>query len=128
VEIDYRPRCDDGPVPAVVQNWYHHLEDATTRGSKPIALMSHTRQLLHAQGFVDINELVVPLPLNSWPADPHGTEVGRWHNVGMVDGLEALSLGPFTRCFLWPASDVRRFCKEVATAISNKQNHLYQNL
>ena len=129
VEIDLRPRCDDGTLPEKpLLQWYNWLEDATTRGSKSIAYLPNTTQILQAQGFVDIREQIIRLPINTWPADPHGKEIGRWYNLGLCEGLEAISLGPLTRVYQWPASDVRRLVGEVKTAICNRKYHVYNNL
>ena len=130
VEIDLRPRCDDGTFPEQSQlmEWYKYLEDATTRGSKSIAYPPNTREMLHAQGFVDIEETIIRLPINSWPADPHEQDIGRWWNLGLCEGLEAMSLGPFTRVYRWPAADVRKLVGEVKTVVCNKSYHVYNNL
>lgn len=129
VEIDLWPRCDDGPIPEKpLLQWYSYLADATTRGSKSIAYLPNTRQMLEAQGFVDIEETVIRLPYNSWPKDPHQKEIGRWYNLGLCEGLEAMSLGPFTRVFHWPAEDVRKLVGEVKTAICNRNFHVYNNM
>jgi hypothetical protein len=128
VEIDLRPRCDDGPIPEKLQQWYGWLEDATTRGSKSIAYIPQTTEILRAQGFVDVEEVVIRLPINTWPANPGEKEVGRWYNLGLCEGLEALSLGPLTRVYKWPADDVRRLVGEVKTAVCNRKFHVYNNL
>ncbi len=129
VEIDLQPRCDDGTLPYdQIGQWYDWLSDATQRASRPIAYQHNTRQLLEAQGFVEIEEEIIRLPLNSWPTDPRSKEIGRWYNLGMTEGLEALSLGPFTRVYRWPAEDVRRLVHDVKTQMCSKKIHAYNNL
>lgn len=129
IEIDLQPRCDDETLPYnPIGQWYDWLSDATQRASRPIAYQHGTRQLLQAQGFVDIEETIIRLPLNSWPADAPSKEIGRWYNLGMVEGLEALSLGPFTRVYRWPADDVRRLVQEVKSQMCSKKIHAYNNL
>lgn len=129
VDIDLRPRCDDRTLPyAPVGQWYDWLEDATVRANRSIAYQQDTKQLLEAQGFVDVQTQVIQLPLNPWPSDPHSKEIGRWYNLGLIEGLEAASLGPLTRVYRWPADDVRKLIKEVKTAICNKRYHIYNNL
>ena len=129
VEIDLRPRCDDATLPykPIVQ-WYEWLEDATNRASRSIKYPPTTVQMLQAQGFVDIRETVIRLPLNTWPSDPKQKDIGRWYNLGMCEGLEAVSLGPLTRVYRWPAEDVRRLVGEVKSAMCNKRYHVYNNL
>lgn len=129
VDIDLQPRCDDDVLPlhAYVQ-WYKWLEDATHRANRSIAYQENTKQLLEAQGFVDVRVQVIKLPVNPWPADPHLKQVGRWCNLGLTEGLEAVSLGPLTRVYKWSAEDVRKLLEEVKTAMCSKKYRIYNNL
>jgi hypothetical protein len=109
--------------------WYGYLADATQRASRPIAYQHNTRQLLEAAGFTDIQEQVIMAPYNSWPADPHHKEIGRWYNLGITEGLEALSLAPFTRVFRWDATQhVKPLVAEVRKQICNRKIHAYNNM
>lgn len=108
--------------------WYKWLEDATHRANRSIAYQENTKQLLEAQGFVDVKTQVIKLPVNPWPADPHLKQIGRWYNLGLTEGLEAASLGPLTRVYKWPAEDVRKLLEEVKTAMCSKKYHIYNNL
>lgn len=128
VEIDLRPRCDQGEVPARLMQWYEWLEDATSRGGKPIQYQQNTIELLRQQGFADIRETKIRLPFNTWPQSAHEKDIGRWYSLCLCEGLEAMSLGPFTRVYHWPADDVRRLCKEVRQLIINKRFPVYNNL
>ena len=133
VEIDFEPRCDDGEVPKIVHDWYGWLADATTRGSKSIRYIHNTRDLLRAQGFVDIEDRVIRLPFNTWPSGTSSErarerELGRWYNVGLCEGLEAMSLGPLARAYRWPVADIIRLVGDVKKAICNRGFHVYNNM
>lgn len=131
VEIDLEPRCDDGTLPAdcPLVNWYNYLADATARVSRPIAYNHQTRQFLQSAGFIDIQEIVVRAPYNSWPNDPHQKEIGRWYNLGITEGLEALSFAPFTRVNRWDLNEhVKPLVEAVRTQICNKKIHAYNNI
>jgi hypothetical protein len=84
--------------------------------------------MLERQGFVEIQEQVIKVPLNPWPADPHLKDIGRWYNLGLTQGLEALSLGPFTRVNLWTKADVDRLIAEVKKEVCSKRFHAYCNM
>lgn len=111
-----------------VLDWYRYLEDATARASRPIKYQQDTKQLLEAQGFVDVRTQVIKLPLNPWPADPHLKEIGRWYNLGLIEGLEAVTLGPLTRVYRWSPDAVRKLILDVKTGICNKRCHIYNNM
>ncbi|KAJ4988140.1 regulator of secondary metabolism (methyltransferase domain-containing protein) [Stagonosporopsis vannaccii] len=131
VEIDMQPRCDDGtldPKGKLVQ-WYGYLADATWRVSRPIAYDHRTRQNLQAAGFIDIQETVIRVPYNSWPNDPHQKDIGRWYNLGITEGLDALSFAPLTRVYQWDLNaHVRPLLDGVKKEICNRKIHAYNNI
>ncbi|KAF8858641.1 S-adenosyl-L-methionine-dependent methyltransferase [Acephala macrosclerotiorum] len=97
VEIDFSVHCDDGTLPtgSILDMWTQSLLDAT-KDSKPLAYNANTRVLLEQQGFEDINEEIIRVPLNPWPKDPWQKDIGRWYNLTLTQGLEALTLGPLS--------------------------------
>lgn len=128
IELDLQPRCDDGTLKGSIMDWYDYLVDATRRASRPIEYQHNTRQLLERAGFTDIQEQVIRAPYNPWPKDSQLKEIGRWYCVGFTEGLEALSLGPLTRVYGWPADNVRRLIDDVKSCVTAKQHHGYNNM
>lgn len=88
----------------------------------------NTGTLLQRQGFVDIGEEVIRIPFNPWPKDRELKTIGSWFNLGLTDGLSALSMAPFTRMFNWSSQNVDDFVKDVRTEVCNRQIHAYCHL
>lgn len=130
VEIDFTPRCDDGSLPAdsALKKWHSWLMDATQRAYKPMQYNHETGAVLAAQGFVDIREEVIKIPINPWEKDPHQKDVGRWYNLGFTQGLEACSMAPFTRMFGWAREDVIRLTNDVAKEVCSRKIHVYHQV
>ncbi len=129
VEIDFQPRCDDGTLPEhPLMSWYLWLADATNRAARPIAYNHNTRQMLQTQGFVDIEEEVIRVPYNTWPQAGAQKDNGRWYNLGMSEGLEAMSLGPFSRMYDWPEFNIKTLVAEVTREMCNRNVHAYNNM
>jgi hypothetical protein len=130
VEIDLTPRCDDGTLPpnSALAGWSQHLLDATARAYRPLAYNTKTRAMLEQAGFVEIQEHTIRIPLNPWPNDPHLKDIGRWYNLGLTQGLEALTLGPLTRQSHWTKEDVDKLVSEVKREICSKKIHVYHNM
>jgi hypothetical protein len=84
--------------------------------------------MLESQGFVEIQEQVIKVPLNPWPSDPHLKDIGRWYNLGLTQGLEALTLGPLTRVNQWSKADVDKLISEAKREICSKKYHAYCNM
>jgi hypothetical protein len=130
VEMDFTPRCDDGSLPAGsrLQLWANWLMDATTRAYKPLAYNQQTRAMLQTAGFIEVSEQVIRVPFNTWPTDPHEIEMGRWYNLALCQGLEAMSLAPFTRVLHWTREQVRALCADVEREVRNRRYHVYANM
>nr|BAP58881.1 methyltransferase [Alternaria alternata] len=131
IEIDMEPRCDDHTLPpdSMLTKWYGWLADATHRVSRPIAYEHRTRQLLQQAGFIDIQETVIRVPYNTWPNDPHQKDIGRWYNLGLTEGLEALTIAPLTRVYQWDLNaHVRPVLESVRREICNRKIHAYNNI
>jgi hypothetical protein len=131
IEIDMEPKCEDGTLQSdsVIKQWYDYLVDATSRNHRSVAYRHDTKDLLRNAGFIDIEEQIIRAPLNGWPNDPHQKQIGKWYHLGLSEGLEALSLAPFTRLFDWDAEQhVQPLLKEVAKEISKSKIHAYNNM
>ncbi|KAJ5037185.1 uncharacterized protein L3040_007365 [Drepanopeziza brunnea f. sp. 'multigermtubi'] len=130
VEIDMAPRCDDHTAPpnSKLVEWTAALMDATARAYRPLTYNHDTGNLLERQGFVDIQEEVIKIPLNPWEKDPHAKDIGRWYNLGLTQGLQALSLGPMTRMLGWTPAQVEALTAEVKREVCAKKHHFYCNM
>jgi hypothetical protein len=131
VEIDLEPRCDDETLPpnAEFRQWYDYIAEATQRGGRPIAYQHNTKELLRAAGFIDIVEAVIRAPVNGWSTDPHQKQIGRWYNIGLAEGLEAISAAPLTRINRWSFEQhVKPLCGRVSKELANSKIHAYNNM
>lgn len=130
VDIDMRATSADGTLTRrnALYQWQEYLFEATAAAGKPILYERNTGKLLEQAGFVDIQEVVLQLPLNPWPSDPNLKNVGRWYNLGLNEGLEGFSLGPLCRVKKWPVEHVTEFLKLVKKDINSKAIHSYSEV
>ena len=107
------------------------MKQATEVFNRPIAYNHATPYMLAAQGFVDIEERVIRVPVSTWSRDRLERQLANWSWVAWVEmnGIEAYSLGPLTRAPVsWPVDQVKRFCRESAKDMTNRQYHIYHNM
>lgn len=128
VEVDLEPRCDDGPVPGKLSDWYRYLMDASDRTGKSLRYDRQSPRILEGLGYTDVKETILKLPLNDWATEEPARGLGRWNSVVFHAGVEALSLGPLTRVYEWPIGDVRRLIKEVQAFGLDRRIHCYQTV
>jgi hypothetical protein len=127
IEIDMIPRSRDQSIPtnSPLMAWIHYLMDATASFQRPLAYNEGTQELLERQGFVDIKHEVIEIPLNPWASDPHAKDIGRWYNLGLTQGVEALTMAPMTRMRRWQKEDVDRMVQEVKRDICSRKMHAF---
>ncbi|KAG9975189.1 hypothetical protein KCU98_g11505, partial [Aureobasidium melanogenum] len=91
--------------------WYDYLAQATDQTPKTIRYSHNTRQALSQAGFTDISERVIKAPYRAWSTDPTAFNIGNFHQTALdlCFGLEALSLGPFSRVFGWSKQEIEAF-------------------
>ncbi|KAI1333843.1 methyltransferase LaeA [Xylariaceae sp. FL0016] len=100
VEIDFRPIID-GPSSDLEKTsllrWSQDLQDKMCRLERELHPRENTIEILTSLGYVNIDHDQMRLPLNpAWPEKPHEKEIGKWFNLGVCQGLQALSLRPLT--------------------------------
>ncbi|KAF8448197.1 S-adenosyl-L-methionine-dependent methyltransferase [Terfezia claveryi] len=127
VDIDLESFSEDGSLSAKspLFQWQQYLIDATERTGKSLRYPKRTKEMLAEAGFVDIQQVSIKVPINTWPNDPFLKDCGRWFGLGMIEGLEATSLGPLTRVLGWTPDEVKNFLLPVRKDIQNKHIHAY---
>lgn len=129
MEIDYEPRCDDGSLPtsSIWRDWYNrYLTDATERRDRPIAYNHNTPQILRDNGFVDVEQTKIKIPVGEWVRGK--IALGRWYRLALGWSLLPLSLAPLTRCFHWKEGDVKQLCEGVDKVVRDAEIHAYNDL
>ena len=121
------PRSEEGVVLAnsTLANWYRLVSDAMERTYRSLAYKTDTRAVLGSCGFVDIQEQIIHIPLNTWPKDWKEKEIGRWFNVAFGRGLEAMSLAPLSRIYHWTQEEVADLCSKVQNEMKSRQFRAY---
>ena len=102
---------------------------AMDTAGRPMRLDSHRiKQQMRQAGLEDPQEQVIKVPINGWPEEPHDREIGRWFNLGLTQGLEALTLGPLTRVLRYSPEDVKDLVGRVKEEIRSRKIHAYCTL
>ncbi|KAK3395533.1 S-adenosyl-L-methionine-dependent methyltransferase [Sordaria brevicollis] len=131
VEFNWVPRSDDRSLPenSYFLQWARLLERAMEAAGRPIDLDGQrVEQQMTRAGLVDFHEEVIKVPINGWPEDPHAREIGRWFNLGLTQGLDALTLAPFTRVLGYPPEQARDLISHVKEEIRSRKIRAYCTL
>jgi hypothetical protein len=80
---------------------------------------------LRTAGFVNIEERIYKVPLGTWPRDPKMKTIGLYNRSMIYDGLQGISMGPFTRGLNWSTLEVEAFLMGVRKALMDITQHTY---
>ncbi|KAI0392790.1 methyltransferase LaeA [Xylariaceae sp. FL0594] len=132
VEIDFRPRTDDGD-PLWLRNsklmeWSHTLHQAYSVAGKNLEMNPKTRDMLEAIGFVDVEHKQIRIPFNPWPAEESEKEIARWFNLGLTQGLDAISMCPMVEKMFIPEEAVGALLMDVRRDICKREMRTYCTL
>ncbi|KAL2012009.1 hypothetical protein VTN00DRAFT_4727 [Thermoascus crustaceus] len=137
-EIDPKPQCDDGTMPPenpdgpseyALHDWfyYHERSSQVIDPPRPFRIAHNIATWMKEVGFVDVQEIVTKIPLNTWPTDPVQCEIGSWSEANWLDGLAGWSYKPF-RDLGWSIAEIEVFLVNVRKSIQNRNVHAYHNL
>jgi hypothetical protein len=134
-EIDLKCRCDDDTMPPenpdgfseyAVHDWVDLQERAAEDGNRQFRIAHRLADSLRQVGYVAVEDLIVKVPLNTWPRDPRLKTIGSWHEANWLDGLAGFSYKPLMGLG-WSKPEIEVFLVSVRKCISNRRYHVYHN-
>ncbi|EHA53463.1 hypothetical protein MGG_15490 [Pyricularia oryzae 70-15] len=91
-EIDWKFKRNSDPIPEALEKWstklHHAMED---HGMSIQCDPEETRSMLLNNGFNDVQERAILLPVNDWQSKDADKKIGRWFNTALT---ESITLGP----------------------------------
>lgn len=79
-------------------------------------------------GFVNVTERVFHIPIGIWPKNKVLKTVGLYWRTILLDGIQAIALGPLTRGCKWDRDEVEVFLVNVRKAYHDNACHMYMPL
>jgi len=124
--------------------WRYGCDDGTMKpGYKPIEMMEAIRrglaeygtevlstekklETLVNAGFTNIDQLNKKVPIGPWTADKKLHTAGLLCRTVILDGLQAMMMGPLTRGLGWKRDEVERFSVSVQEDLIDLSIHSYR--
>jgi hypothetical protein len=126
-EILYYPECDDGTMtdPYPVKDWVDELNRGIAQlGGDNFGASKLAGQMRDA-GFVNVEEIVLKLPLGIWPRDKLLKRAGLYWRVAISDGLRNICSRVFTRGLGWTMEAIDVYLVEVRKSLHDASKHVY---
>lgn len=79
-------------------------------------------------GFVNVQERIFRVPLGTWPKNKVLKVIGLYWRTILLDGIQAIALGPMTRGCGWSREQVELFLVQVRQAYHDNSCLMYMPL
>lgn len=118
--------CELSPEHPVVQFW-SLIRDGLSKLGVDFHLVKDGRleDMVREAGFVNVTERVFHLPIGVWPKNRVLKTVGLYWRTILLDGLQAIALGPLTRGLGWSKERVELFLVDVRRAYHDTASAMY---
>ena len=117
--------CHDStlePNNPMVEYW-SHVTDGLANVGVPFRCGPEIAQHMRDAGFINVTERVFYTPIGPWPKNRHLREVGLYWRAVLMEGLEAIALGPLTRGLGWTKEEITVFLANVRKAYLAPETH-----
>ncbi|KAG0652066.1 Secondary metabolism regulator LAE1 [Hyphodiscus hymeniophilus] len=107
-EIMSTPCCNDGTMPLdwPFLEWSRFGNEAAEKAGRPLEVAHELKNWYEEAGFVDVQEAVFKLPVNSWPNDQHLKFLGGKWEQNLLAGLSGFSMALFSRELGWSKNEI----------------------
>jgi metalloendopeptidase OMA1, mitochondrial len=107
-DLMHPPFCDDGTMPEdwPFKEWSETMEGASNNANRPLRIANKLKAWYIDAGFVDVQQKVIRLPINSWPRDQLLKALGTYWAENLLAGLQGFSLALFSRVFGWSKTEI----------------------
>ena len=130
-EMHHLPHCDDGTMPTEEGSEYPLLTyfRTVTRGLFALGVKLDaslaTAQNLGEYGFTNVHHEIFKIPIGTWPKNKTLKTVGLYAKVGILDGLQAMSMASLTRGLGWKREEVELMLVDVRKCLMDGSVHAY---
>ncbi|KAI9836223.1 MAG: hypothetical protein M1819_001560 [Sarea resinae] len=101
------------------------LDEASIMAGARLNVAAEQKQHLIDCGFVDVQDVAIPLPLSEWHDDPKMKHIGRLRGRAMNEGVEGYSLALFSRVLGWTKAELQILLANVRREFNDPANRMY---
>ena len=127
-EISVDAKTDDNSLPenSYIKQWCDNQEAAAQNMGISLKLTGEEiKEHMVSAGFQNIVVREYKIPIGPWPADKKLKEVGLFQLAGMLEGMEALTLGLWTRYLGWDEREIAVILAQVRKEWRNPKVHTW---
>lgn len=129
-ELYYPMKSDDGSLTddCALSQWSKLLLEATMKIGQGANKPAHYEEWMRQAGFINTQTVIYRWPTNPWPKDPKLKTKGLWNLYNSLKGLQAFTVGLFTRVLGWEIEEIEVLLARVRNDLQNPRIHAYWNM
>lgn len=126
-EVDPIPYTDDNTIPAEwgLSKWSKWIVYATQEAGRPLRIAHNVRKWMVEAGYVDIEEVIIKIPIGSWPANTQLKKLGKLFSALISDTLAAASYKTFNEVLGWSREEIEIFLADTRKSMETRKVHSY---
>ncbi|KAJ5408587.1 hypothetical protein N7509_002470 [Penicillium cosmopolitanum] len=105
-----------------------NLHTASKLFGKDMSSISSWKERMEKAGFVNVKEEILKLPQSPWSKDPKLRELGKYHQLNMLEAMPPYSYALFTRLLGWNRVQIEVLLAGVRRELKDLSLHLYTNV
>ena len=115
---------DDSLSGTALWDWNMYIMEGAAKAETPWTRTKEYKGWMEEIGFVDVEEVILPWPVNTWVRNPHLKNLGLWFQHDLLEGLNS-TRAVLTRGLGWSNEKVEEFLVDVRKDIQNRNVHAY---
>ncbi|CAI7633980.1 unnamed protein product [Penicillium palitans] len=105
-----------------------HMHESSRMFGKDMTSSSSWKDRMKKAGFVNVKEDVFKLPQSPWPKDPKLKELGRYHQLNMLEAMPIYTYALFSRVLGWTRAEIEGLLAGIRMELRDTSYHLYTKL
>ncbi|OGM48008.1 methyltransferase LaeA-like protein [Aspergillus bombycis] len=105
-----------------------HMHLSAKKFGKDFDTVKNWKTQMENAGFVNVRDDVYKLPQSPWPKDPKLKELGRYHQVNMIEAMPPYCYALFTRMLGWHRIEIEALVAGMRRELRDTSLHLYSRL
>ncbi|KAI9869122.1 MAG: hypothetical protein M1813_002946 [Trichoglossum hirsutum] len=129
-DYDHDIYSEDGSLKeeSNLRQWNIDLLKAFSDMNRIASPGTHLEGWVKDAGFENITHKVLKVPIGPWPRDKRLKEIGNLNLLNLLEGIEAISVAPFTRSLGWSQEKVQVLLVGVRKDVQNSRIHAIYDL
>ncbi|KAI3069785.1 hypothetical protein CBS147339_7756 [Penicillium roqueforti] len=105
-----------------------HMHESARMFGKDMTSSPSWKTRMEKAGFVNVKEDIYKLPQSPWPKDPKLKDLGRYHQLNMLEAMPIYTYALFSRVLGWTRSEIEGLLAGIRMELRDTSHHLYTKL